>query len=98
MRTWNGRSGSPSGSTVEAGSVPMAKSATTASARPTAALAGNSMWLMNGRLRGRTSPTAPIAIQAAIPARTRSSACKSTGARSGQHPRRMLPAELQRII
>ena len=52
-RRWNGRSGRPSGSIVACGGAPIARNATTASARPTAAPAGNSTRLTNAKLRGR---------------------------------------------
>src|SRR5437899_12755084 len=69
-RKRNGRSGSPSGRTVDCGSGPIAKKATTASANPTAAPAGNNARPTNARLRGRTRPKAPIAIHAPTAART----------------------------
>src|SRR5436190_2604229 len=82
-RTWNGRSGRPSGSVAASCGAPIARNATTASATPTAAPAGNSTRLTMRSRRSAAMPSAPIASHATMAARISVEAEGVTGTAAG---------------
>ncbi len=70
MRTWNGRSGRPSGRISAAEGWKIALSPAPASSSPTSAPAGYSARVAHVALEERTRPSAPSTIHAQASART----------------------------